>query len=175
MNMRFFTVVIVFLCACNSKVNDPKAVWLKSIDSLEQILKQSEGLPDVKIARKMISMYWDFAQYHKDDPMAPEYLLRAGDIAGGINDPYLRADCYKFLSDSFPKFNKIENAWYLLAFTYDADLNNREAAKPYYLQVIQSAKDTNLVADSKARMQTIDSLTYDELVQKIIGNNLKLQ
>ena len=175
MNARLLIAIILLVYSCNSDNSDPKAKRLKTIDSLEQVLKNAQGLPDEKTARKMISMYWDFASHHKDDPMAAEYLLRAGDIAGGINDPYLRADCYRYLTDSFPDFKKIENAWYLLAFTYDADLNNREAAKSYYLKVIEAAKDTNLVADSKARMQSIDSLTYDEMVEKIISNNLKLQ
>lgn len=175
MNVRLIVVIMLFVYACKSGNTDPRAKRLKTIDSLEQVLKNAQGLPDEKTARKMISLYWDFAANYKTDPMAAEYLLRAGDIAGGINDPYLRADCYRYLTDSFPDFKKIENAWYLLAFTYDADLNNREAAKTYYLKVIESAKDTNLIADSKARMQTIDSLTYDEMVEKIISNNLKLQ
>jgi tetratricopeptide (TPR) repeat protein len=101
--------------------------------------------------------------------------MKAADIATAINKPLVKEKNYKRILEKYPDYPKTEIVTYLLAFTLDADLNDREQAKGYYQKIIDTAKDTNFVRDAKIRMSNIDSLTYDQFIEKIISQPTPVQ
>lgn len=167
----------LFLLACSSPVeNDPNEVklmtqeeLLNEIKSLEEGLYSSLTL-DLKKAEQIIAYYNDYATRFPQAKEAPSFLNKAADVAGAIERPKIKVQNYKTILEKYPEWPGCDQVKYLLAFTLDNDMNQREEAKSYYQQVIETGKDSNFVRDSKFRMLTIDSLTYDEFVNQIIGN-----
>lgn len=173
---------IAVFAACGSKENevedeknDPhsKEKMQEDIKEMEKSLFSNTGtIADEDKAMKMIALYSDFVGLYPEDPNCPRYLFLAADIAGGINKPKIRVQNYTKILEKYPDYDKNGSVEYLLALTYDADLDQREDAKKHYGSVIKNGKDTNLVRDAGIRMQTIDSLSYNQWMEKLVSQPL---
>jgi len=167
------------LIACGSKDNQEKTEDVnphskeqmqKDITAMEKELFSSNGtIADEDKAMKMIALYTDFVGLFPDDPNCPKYLFLASDIAGAINKPKIRVQNYTKILENYPSYDKNGSVEYLLAMTYDADLDQREDAKKHYENVIKTGEDSNLVRDATIRMQTIDSLSYSQWMEKLVS------
>lgn len=119
-------------------------------------------------AEMIIALYNDFAAAYPEDKNAPVYLNKAADVAGAIQKPKIKVQNYKTILEKYPEWPGCDQARYLLAFTLDSDMDRREEAKKYYEEVVAVGKDTNFVRDSKYRLNTIDSMTYNQFVDFIV-------
>lgn len=161
--------------AAKQEENKPqsKEQMREDIAAMEKELFSASGtIADENKAMKMIALYTDFVGLYPGEPECPQYLFLACDIAGAINKPRIKVENYKKILENYPDYDKNGSVAYLLAMTYDADMNQREDAKTYYQRVIESGKDTNLVRDAKIRMETIDSLTYSQWMEKLVSQPL---
>ncbi|HRE74501.1 MAG TPA: hypothetical protein PK637_06150 [Flavobacteriales bacterium] len=178
MKRILFVALSALFIACGSG-NEPEArteeKLRQEIKAMEDSLFGSTAAFNKEAAEKMIALYMDFANEFPKAKEAPDYLLKAADVATAVNKPRIKEDCYKRIIENYPDFNRLDAVKYLLAFTLDAELNNREEAKTWYNEVIKTVKDTNFVRDSKVRMNTIDSLNYDQFIEMIISNPQPVQ
>jgi outer membrane protein assembly factor BamD (BamD/ComL family) len=180
-NLLLFFSLVFFFASCgngskeNAETAKPTEEGMRAeIKKMEDSLFTSNTL-DPEKANAMIGKYNDFADLYPESKEAPEYLMKAADIATAINKPLVKEKNYKRILEKYPDYPKAEIVTYLLAFTLDADLNDREQAKGYYQKIIDTAKDTNFVRDAKIRMSNIDSLTYDQFIEKIISQPTPVQ
>lgn len=142
------------------------------IKTMEDSLFGSSTTLDKEAAEKMIALYIDFANEFPKAKEAPEYLMKAADVATAINKPRIKEDSYRKIIQNYPDYPRMDAVKYLLAFTLDAELDKREEAKDWYNEVVNTVKDTNFVRDAKVRLKTIDSLNYDQFVNMIINNQV---
>lgn len=169
----------LFLFSCGGEKN-PEVVRTEEslraeIKSMEDSLFAPNATLDKESAEKIIALYIDFANEFPKAKDAPDFLLKAADVATAINKPRIKEDSYKKIINNYPDFPKMEAVKYLLAFTLDAELDKRDEAKEWYNEVVHTVKDTNFVRDSKVRLKSIDSLNYDQFVQMIINQNMAAQ
>lgn len=144
----------------------------QKISEKEEVLFNETRMVDPEKGMEMIGLYQDFANLYPDEKETPRYLYLAADIAGAINKPKIKVDNYKRILEKYPNYKGKDNVVYLLAFTLDAELNFRDEARKYYEETVKTGADTNLVRDAKIRLETIDSLTFDQLQEKIISGQL---
>jgi tetratricopeptide (TPR) repeat protein len=169
-------LALTILSACAGKevrneeqVADQAAMY-DEIKVMEKDLFNETMTIDEKKAMQMIGKYNDYAELFPDDTNSARFLYLAADIAGGINKPKIKIQNYSKILERYPEFKGREHVTYLLAFTYDYDMNNREEAKKYYNQVLETAKDSNFVRDAKVRLSTIDRMTYQQYLDSIFAN-----
>lgn len=173
--ITFILSLTIFFFACGNENNTDEREakpltqeeFLVEIKAMEKSLFSSMTM-NKDSAEKMIALYNDYARNFPEAKEAPDYLYKAADVAGSLNKPKIKVENYKTILEKYPDWSGSGQVHYLLAFTLDAELNQREEAKKYYLDVIANGKDTNFVRDSRYRMTTIDSLTYDEFIDFII-------
>ncbi len=144
----------------------------EAIASLQDSLfNEQQELNEDKAAR-MVGLYQEYAEKFPDAPETPKYLFLAADVARALGRYDLRVDNYRKILEKYPDYKGKDLVVFLLATTLDADLNRREEAAFYYNRVVQTVKDTNLVNDARVRLETVDSLTYDQMIERIIRQEI---
>ncbi|HLP11359.1 MAG TPA: hypothetical protein VK177_05445, partial [Flavobacteriales bacterium] len=121
----------------------------------------------------LISLYTQHADSFPKDKMSPVYLVKAGDFYGSVNLPHEKCNMYKKAVEMYPDFKDADMVQYLYASSLDSDLDNRVEAKKQYELFIQKFPASPYVEDAKARLTTIDSLTFKELQDKIIHQQIE--
>lgn len=120
----------------------------------------------------LIDLYKQFADSLPKDPKSPVYMLRSCDFYGTLQMQKEKCELYRTILEKYPDFKDADMVMYLLASAYDSDLNNRVDAKKYYEAYIEKYPNSIYVPDAKARLTTIDSLSFKELQDMIIHQEL---
>lgn len=176
MNHRILQIIILsplfFFMACSgekgSEGDKPGKDVLKArIDSLETAVdeKSSEGDFSEKRMRKLMGAYKSYVEHYPDDSLAPEKLFRAGSVARSLNEPQRAINIYRRILNEYPDTDREPTIRFLLAFTYDQDLEKKDKAKELYRAVIDSFPDHKLAKDAEQYLKIID-LSDEELIER---------
>lgn len=120
---------------------------------------------DRKGALRLYYVYLAFGQSFPQDTMVPEYLFRAASLSRSLGEPNKTLMLYDRLIADFPNWRRIPDAYYLRAFTIDADLKKKGEAKTAYEEVIKRFPEHKFAADAR---QMIENLQYtdEELIER---------
>jgi tetratricopeptide (TPR) repeat protein len=171
----FFSLAV--LVACSSEKKDEKANEEKtengseiSVDRLKELdeeFKKATEL-DPKKAKEFIGLCMEYADAYADEKDAPEYLEKGALVAGAIKKYRLKTQLLQFIIDKYRGYANYTNVIYLQAVAWDTEMKDAATAKKYYLMVLEQHKDTGILESADARLQTIDSLSYDQHVEMLI-------
>lgn len=116
---------------------DSTAVWLAELDSIDTYLLNSETLDEEK-GWKAFGAFRDFARKNPKHPLAPTYHMKAAAIARNIPGKALMAiEEYTTVYKQYPQDTLAPQAQFLVGFTFDQALNDKErAAKAYRAFII---------------------------------------
>jgi TolA-binding protein len=175
---------VLVLGACTSSDTETKEVIIKK-DSvivnamdcpsllikakrLDSLLLASEVL-NPKLAVEAIVVFTDVATHCGNDSLAPEFLLKGGQVAQAIKNYTKAEELFKKCAAAFPKYKNRGAALFLLARLYDeaSMLNNEVAAKLIYSQIIMEYPTSSYATDAKACLQNIGK-TDEQIVQEFL-------
>ncbi len=171
-----FVLVLIFsACAENKQVDaescelmsntEKHRIMTQSIDSLESIVYVDTFLTNKTAANQLLQQYSKFAETFPGDKVkSPEYLYKAGALSRGAGLPLKAIRCYDQFLKKYADNSKSPEVCFLIAFTYDADMNDINLAKEAYQEVITRYPDDHWAFQAEQRLETID-MTDEELVQ----------
>lgn len=138
---------------------------------LDSLLLSSEVL-DPKLANEAIILFNGFGSNCASDSLAPEFLLKAGQVAQAIKNYTKAEEMYKKCTADFPKYKNRAAALFLLARLYDEEmmLNNETAAKIIYSQIVMEYPNSAYANDSKASLNNMGK-TDEQLVKEFLKKN----
>jgi tetratricopeptide (TPR) repeat protein len=181
-------VSLLVLGACNSSSDTTQTETVVKTDSvivttadcpsllvkakhLDSLLLASEVL-NPKLAIDAIVVFNDFASNCANDSLAPEFLLKGGQVAQAIKNYTKAEELFKKCTAAFPKYKNRGAALFLLARLYDeaSMLNNETAAKLIYSQIIMEYPKSSYANDAKASLDNIGK-TDEQIVQEFLKKN----
>lgn len=147
-----------------SNVQDSKRLMTK-IDSLEKIVyNENSDLNNVPTA-ELMEAYNEYTQkFVGDMARTPEYLYKSAAISRAVNLPVKAIKLYDKILKDYPEFERNPEVAFLMAFTYDEDLQQKDQAKEAYQDVIEKFPGDKWAEQASARLENID-LTDEELVK----------
>jgi len=179
---------MLVLGACNSSSDTtPKEVIVKKDSAvanatdchsllvkakhLDSLLLAAEAL-NPKLAVDAIVVFNDFSTNCGNDSLAPEFLLKGGQVAQTIKNYSKAEELFKKCTIKFPKYKNRGAALFLLAQLYDevSMLNNETEAKIIYTQIIMEYPKSSYANDAKACLENIGK-TDEQLVQEFLKKN----
>jgi hypothetical protein len=134
-----FTLLLAF-AACNQQEGeseamsreDSTAVWLAELDSIDTYLLNSTSLDEEK-GWKAFGAFRDFARKNPKHPLAPTYHMKAAAIARNIPGKALMAiEEYTTVYQQYPQDTLAPQAQFLVGFTFDQALGDKERATKAY-------------------------------------------
>lgn len=130
------------------------------------------------LANKAIKAFTDYAYYCGNDSLSPIFLIKTGQVAMAVNNiPQAKLALEKCIQ-SYPKFEGVTAAMFLLAQMYDEEnyLNNEEEARKLYQEIIDKYPNCAEAESAKGAIKMIgktDKEVMEEL-KKSQGNNVSI-
>lgn len=187
MKSRFVLIALgLAVIACQSQESDvvdnalqsnadEHAMLIKRIDSLQNIVFTDTFDLNQQSAAALLKDYNMFtAKFAADDEKSPEYLYKAAAIARGVGLPVRALKYYQQILSDYPNFIKSSESAFLLAFTYDENLKERDLAKEAYQFVVDTYPGDMWAEQSAERLKTID-MSDDEMIQFFMKKNKKAE
>ena len=117
------------------------------MQQFESVSDPSTGLLDETASRNFVAVATKLADKYPDDTLAALPLYRAAEVVRALNDPKRAAKLYEQIHTNYPEWSKAAESLFMLAFTYDEDLGNLEAAKATYEKFLAMYPD-NVFAEA---------------------------
>lgn len=150
-----------------SNVQDSKRLMVK-IDSLEKIVYDENANMDSVPTAQLMSAYNEYTQkFVGDKKKTPEYLYKSAAISRAVNLPVKAIKIYDKILSDYPGFERNPEVAFLMAFTYDEDLKQKDQAKEAYLEVIEKFPGDKWAEQASARLENID-LSDEDLVKSFM-------
>jgi TolA-binding protein len=148
--MRAIAIILLsvtILAACQS----PKEKALKNIKNLESndSAFSTELMTDLKMA------YLDFAKAYPDDEMTPEFMFKGAQRAIVLEQANEAVDLLQQLCNKYPKSNFVEDATFLMAYTYENNLNDLNKSQALYKDFIAKYPNGELAKDAQFALDNL--------------------
>lgn len=164
--------IIAILGSCSSEtknieIADSKESLEHQVDSLENLLFSYEAgsLASNQAAAKIVKLYNQLATDFPDDPKAPDYLFKAGEVSMGINMDFDAIGYFQRLERDYPKYNKAPHALFLQAFIWDNKLNDDGKAEFIYKQFLEKYPLHEMAKDAQFSLDNLGK-SDEELIKE---------
>lgn len=139
---------------------------LKTVEDLEaEILAQST--PDKELLSEAVTKFQDFAGFFPEDPLSPDYLLKASDFAMTLNEIERSVNILDKIISKYPDYSRLEDVMYIKASHIDLNLRDTTRAKQAYQEFMDKYPNSEMIDDAENRIQYI-SLSIEELAEKFM-------
>lgn len=137
----------------------------------DSLLLSSEVL-DFQLASQGIEVFYNFSSVCIEDSLAPEFLMKAGQVAQAIKNYKKAEEMYQKCTAGFHKYKNRPAALFLLARLYDEPsmLNKEEDAGRIYAQIIMEYPNTPYANDAKVCAGNLGK-TDEQLVHEFLKKN----
>lgn len=183
MKQLFFvigTVLVLSSCSNNTQTEEKPAVTaatppreecVATIKKMEeQMFKAAEV--DNATANLALEAYTNFVSYFPEDTLAPECLFKAGEVATA-SKKYKRAmEFYQTITSKYNDYKHAPESLYLQGFLYDNFLNDNNAAKEIYNQVIAKYPNTAFAKDAQSSIGMLGK-TDEQIIEELKKKNEK--
>lgn len=167
-----FFFILFASCGGNKQDDNQNGSSLGSkIETAERNLNPEK--PDPSQINNLLVMYTHYADSLPKDSLSPVYLMKAADLYHFQGKYVLKCQMYQRIIERYPSFRDLDMVMYLYAFSMDSELNQREKAKAQYLEYVEKFPQSQYIPDAKSRLETIDSLSFKELEDRITNELLK--
>jgi tetratricopeptide (TPR) repeat protein len=148
-----------------------RRAMMAEIDSLETIVTADTFFTRKSASAELLAKYEKYAStFPGDQSKTPEYLYKAGALARGIGQPLQALRAYDLILRKYRDFERNPEVAFLIAFTYDADMNNPELARESYEEVVNRYPDDAWAVQARQRLETI-GMTDEELIEFLMQQN----
>lgn len=143
------------------------------IDSMEQYIYADTFALDIKAIEVLRDTYDAFARrFPGDVAKSAEYLYKSAAISRGLGDPLKAIKTYGTILSKFNTYERAPEVQFLIAFTYDEDMSERELAREAYRDVVLKYPGDHWALQAEKRLETID-MSDEELMQFLLKKQKK--
>lgn len=155
-------ILMVVISSCGGR-----SALVSKIDKAEAGLKaDSLKIPDNEKVKEVQALYLSFSKEYPSDTLAPEYLLKAADLATFLHDYKTTIGLYDRILTDYKQFSKAPQALFLKAFTYDQYIQDPMKAAELYRQFISLYPNHDL-ADDASQALLFCGKTDEEIMQML--------
>jgi TolA-binding protein len=159
------------LSSCGGKKNTQKEglnanAQIAKIDSLGKAFRKHNSL-DKNQADKLIYEYRRFIDSFPTHIKTAELKMELSDLYYGQRQFKYQAQTLREIIEQYPDYKKIDVCYYMLAHILDSEFDERNEAKKFYNGLLDKYPRSVFAADAEARLKTIDSLSFNQLIEAI--------
>lgn len=165
-------VTIGFFASCTNTPKDEKSQMMESIGQLEELcFNDTTNTYDHKIALKTLTQYQIFIEKYPQDTISAKYLYLGGQLCKSIKLYGEAIRNFEVLESTYPNYEKIPNAKFLIGMIYENDIKDTVKAKIAYQEFIDEYPNNELSDDAALSIKYM-SLSTDDLI-KIFEENIE--
>lgn len=166
MKKIFFTLIIAsaMLVACGPNREER----INQIEDFEDSVFESAIGADPEVADKLTKMYVDFADKYPADTLAPEYLMKAGEVQSNVLHTDRAVELYDRVISKYPEFEDVQMCYFLKGNAYELNCQYDKAKAAYedYLDKYP----THFMAEQTRKMLPFIGMSPEEMFEAIMAN-----
>jgi len=172
--------IVLTSCASEEKKQVEQAVksnteehreMLAYIDSLEDVVYVDTMSVNGPATSELLQSYLKFSRkFVGDQEKTPEYLYKAAALLRANKLQIKAVKLYDQILVDYPNYKRNPEIAFLMAFTYDDELKEKEEAKKAYQKVIDDYPGDKWAEQAAERLKTID-MTDEELIDYFMKKN----
>jgi hypothetical protein len=174
-----------FLLSCNdgvekeTEINKKEKKWNRAdyenekaeIIALEDTLIQMGANPDAKsYSQKLLLKTVEFADNYPKDEQSPYFLFMASRAANGLGQYTNSIDIINRIILNYTNYDRLVEVYFMKAFTYDEDLNQKAEAKKVYVEIMEKFPNDPLAKEAKILLENL-YLSDEEIIKKYQSGN----
>lgn len=136
----------------------------------EKLLKIQDAKKDPETAAAMIQKSELYARSFPTDSLSPYLLFRAGDVARGVELTEKAINLWNIVWHDYKDHRIAPGSLFAQAFTYDAQLGNKEEAQRYY-QLFLKKYPNNQLTDQVKQLLSMVNKSPEKLVRDFQKKN----
>ena len=156
-NIFLISASIFILAACQS----PKEKSLKTIEQMES----NDSAFSNELMQQLKTAYTDFATAYPDDEHTPGFIFKAAQRAIVLQQANEAVELLLQLITKYPANEFAEDATFLLAFTYENNLNDLSTARLYYEKFLKEYPKGELAEEAKLSIENLGKSAEEFLEQ----------
>ena len=137
------------------------------LDNYARISDSTTGRVDPAASRQYISLAQRLADDADGDTLAALPLYKAAEVYQALGDYQGAAGIFERIHDDYPEFSKSGEALFMLAFTYDENLQDYDRAKELYGQFLEENPNHTFADDTEMLLKNLGK--SDEEMLKSLG------
>jgi len=177
-----FTVAVIVLSSCQSEEKKQVEQAVKSnteehkemlayIDSLEDVVYVDTMKINGPATAELLQSYLKFSRkFVGDKEKTPEFLYKAAALLRANKLSIKAVKIYDQVLVDYPNYKRNPEIAFLMAFTYDDELEEKEEAKKAYQKVIEDYPGDKWAEQAAERLKTID-MTDEEMIEYFMKKN----
>lgn len=144
---------------------------LAYIDSLEDVVYVDTMTINAPATGELLQSYLKFSRkFVGDKEKTPEYLYKAAALCRANKLSIKAIKLYEQVLTDFPNYKRNPEIAFLIAFTYDDEIKQKDEAKKAYQKVIEDYPGDKWAEQAAERLKTID-MTDEELIEYFMKKN----
>ena len=130
------------------------------------------GALNMAASKEFARVAQELSDKYPGDTTAAMPFYRSAEVVRAMNDPKRAAAIYEEVYKRYPDFSKAPEAMFMLAFTYDEDLKNFEAAKKTYTDFLAKYPNHSFADDTEMLLRNLGK-SDEEILQELEANMQK--
>lgn len=181
MNKLFAINLLLLLMACGNTTTDTPFSEASSLleegaeaqrvaealmQDFSSISDAETGELNIEASQQYVSLAKELANRYPSDTAAALPLYRSAEVVRAMNDPERAAAIYQQVHRDYLTFSKAPEALFMLAFTYDEDLEQLDAARQTYTEFLEKYPNHGFADDSQMLLENLGK-SDEEILQEL--------
>jgi outer membrane protein assembly factor BamD (BamD/ComL family) len=169
--MKFlFTAAFTLYCFLMAVAQDRDTIMARITAEEVKLFADSDGELSPKEVERIIPLYLDFVNQFPDDPLSPDYLFKAGEVAQGLGYYMQSVEYFNGVHMRYPTHERAPYALFFQGFVFYNYLEIPTYAKGSFLDFLDKYPGHILEKDVRALLQLLHS-SEEEYFRIIIEKN----
>jgi len=136
-----------------------------------QLADEQTGRLNEEAAKEYLTSAQQLAKDFPSDTSTAMPYYKAAEVARALGQSQTALDIYQKIIDQYPSFHKVPEARFMIAFTYDEDLNDLAKAKTAYEDFIRLHPNHTFTDDAEMLLSNLGK--SDEQILRELEAKLK--
>ena len=180
-NLLLLILMSSLLMACNDSVDESQDIVVKvrkvfnPVDyknEKQEILALEDSLLNMeidskskKLSQKLLSKSIKYADNYPKDTLSGDFLFLAARAANGLGQYHNSLDLMNRIIRYYKSYDHLAEVYFLKAFTYDENLNDKAKAKNAYSELMRKFPNDPLAVQAQFMLDNL-YLTDKQLIEK---------
>lgn len=166
MKKIFLTLLVAsaMLVACGPNREER----INQINDFEDSVFESAIGADPEVADQLTKMYIDFADKYQNDTLAPEFLMKAGEVQSNVLHTERAIEIFDRVINDYPDFEDVPMCYFLKGNAYDLNCQY-DKAKVAFQEYVDKFPNHFMAEQTRIMLPRI-GMSPEEMLEDILAN-----
>lgn len=160
--LTLITFAALLMVACGPSREER----IDAIENFEDSIFESAVAADPQVADQLTQLYVEFADKYPNDPLSPQYLMKAADVQSNVLHTERAVELFDRIIQDYPDFDEVPMCYFLKGNALELN-SQMDEAKAAYEEFLAKYPD-HYMADQTRKMLPLIYMSNEEKLAYIL-------